>query len=106
VNLDHPAQAGVVCEAGRPSADDGDPGLSRLAWIDERLALLQGVKKKYRESLEEMIARRARVQSELEAVATQGDDLERLQRNVSRAYDGARALAQNLSWSRRAVARG
>lgn len=105
VHLDHPTQAGVVCEAGLPCADSGDPGLSRLAWIDERLALLQGLKKKYRASLEELIARRARVQSELEALATQGDNLERLQQSVSRAYDDARALAQKLSLSRRAVAR-
>ncbi len=82
---------------------DHDP--SRLAWIDERLALLQGLKKKYRESLQGLIARHTRMQAELETLANLDEHLARLRRDVSQAHEDARALARKLSQSRHAVAR-
>ncbi len=82
---------------------DHDP--SRLARIDERLALLQGLKKKYRESLQELIARQTRMQSELEELTNLDERLERLQQDVSRAHEDAHSLARKLSKSRHAVAR-
>ncbi len=78
---------------------------ARMAHIDERLALLQGLKKKYRESLTELIARHARMQSELEELTTLDERLETARQNVARAHEDARALAHTLSQSRQAVAR-
>ncbi len=99
------AQVEELALAIRHYTDGFDHDPSRLAQIDERLALLQGLKKKYRESLQELIARHTRMQSELEELTNLDERLEHLQQNVSHAYEDARNLAQKLSQSRHAVAR-
>ena len=99
------AQAEELALAIRRYTDGFDHDPSRLAQIDERLALLQGLKKKYRESLPELIARHTRVQAELEELTNLDERLEHLQQHVSRAGEDARNLAQKLSRSRHAVAR-
>ncbi len=81
---------------------DHDP--SRLAQLDERLAQLQGLKKKYRATLPELIERHAGMQTELDELTTLDERLERLRRDVERAHEDARTLARKLSQARRAVA--
>ena len=81
---------------------DYDP--ARLARIDERLALLQRLKKKYRESLEDLLARQARIQSELEELANLEERTQNLEQQVSQARQDTWALGRKLSDSRQAVA--
>ena len=76
---------------------------ARLAQIDERLALLQRLKKKYRESLEELLARQTRIQSELEELANVEERTQDLRQQVSQAYQDACALGRKLSEARQAV---
>ncbi len=98
------AQLEELALALRRYTDGVDLDPSRLAWIDERLALLQGLKKKYRESLEALIARHARVQSELETLTNADECLAHLQHKVAQASDAMQTLARKLSQARRAVA--
>ena len=80
---------------------DHDP--ARLAQIDERLALLQRLKKKYRESLEDLLARQTRIQSELEELANIEERTQDLQQQVLQAYQDAWASGRKLSEARQAV---
>lgn len=89
--------------AARNYKDGFDHDPARLAQIDERLALLQRLKKKYRESLEELLARQTRIQSELEELANVEERTQDLQQQVSQAYQDACALGRKLSEARQAV---
>ncbi len=98
------AQAEELMMAVRRYTDgfEHDPG--RLAQIDERLALLQGLKKKYREPLEGLIARQARMQAELDELANLDEHMETLQQRVSQACQDTWDAGRKLSRSRHAVA--
>lgn len=97
------AQVEELVWATRHYKDGFDHDPSRLAQIDERLALLQRLKKKYRESLEELLARQTRIQSELEELANIEERTQDLQRQVSQARQDTWALGQKLSEARQAV---
>lgn len=99
------AQVEELALATRRYTDGFDHDPQRLAQIDERLALLQRLKKKYRLSLEELIERQTRIQSELDELADLDERVKKMQQNVTRAYEEARVLGQKLSESRRIVAR-
>lgn len=99
------AQVEELALATRRDADGFDHDPQRLAQIDERLALLQRLKKKYRLSLEELIERQARIQSELDELTNLDERVKKMQQNVTRAYEETWALGQKLSESRRIVAR-
>ncbi|MCY4612956.1 MAG: DNA repair protein RecN [Nitrospira sp.] len=91
--------------ATRTYKDGFDHDPARLAQIDERLAWLQRLKKKYRESLEGLLARQIRMQSELEELANLEEQTQHLQQQVSQAYQDTWALGRTLSESRQAVAK-
>ncbi len=97
------AQVEELVWATRHYKDGFDHDPARLAQIDERLALLQRLKKKYRESLEELLARQTRIQSELEELANIEERTQDLQRQVSQARQDTWALGQKLSEARQAV---
>ena len=81
---------------------DHDP--ARLMQIDERLALLQRLKKKYRESLEDLVVRQTRIQSELEELANIEERTQSLTQEVLQARQDTWAVGRKLSESRQAVA--
>lgn len=97
------AQVEELVLAARNYKDGFDHDPARLGQIDERLALLQRLKKKYRESLEELLARQTRIQSELEELANIEERTQDLQQQVSKAYQDAWALGRKLSEARQAV---
>ena len=99
------AQVEELALATRRYTEGFDHDPQRLAQIDERLALLQRLKKKYRLSLEALIERQARIQSELDELANLDERVKKMQQNVTRAAEEAWALGQKLSESRRIVAR-
>ncbi len=99
------AQVEEVVWATRNYKDGFEHDPARLAQIDERLALLQRLKKKYRESLEDLLARQTRIQSELEELANIEERTQDLQQQVSQAYQDALVLGQKLSEARQAVTR-
>ena len=98
------AQVEELVLATRNYKDGFDHDPARLAQIDERLALLQRLKKKYRESLEDLLARQIRIQSELDELANIEERTQDLQQQVSQACQDAWALGQKLSEARQAVA--
>ena len=99
------AQVEELVWATRNYKDGFDHDPARLAQIDERLALLQRLKKKYRESLEDLLVRQTRIQSELEELANIEERTQDLQQQVSQACQDTWALGQKLSESRQAVAK-
>ncbi|MCY4131427.1 MAG: DNA repair protein RecN [Nitrospira sp.] len=99
------AQIEELVWATRNYKDGFEHDPARLAQIDERLALLQRLKKKYRESLEDLLARQTRIQSELEELANIEERTQDLQQQVSQAYQDALVLGQKLSEARQAVTR-
>ena len=99
------AQVEELVWATRNYKDAFDHDPARLAQIDERLALLQRLKKKYHESLEGLLARQTRIQSELEELVNIEEHTQNLQHQVSQAYQDTWALGLKLSESRQAVAK-
>jgi DNA repair protein RecN (Recombination protein N) len=81
---------------------DHDPG--RLGQIDERLALLQRLKKKYHESLDGLMARRDAIQLELSELSDLDQRIQTLEDVVTRAYQAVYENAQALSHARKKVA--
>ncbi len=99
------AQVEELVWATRNYKDGFEHDPARLAQIDERLALLQRLKKKYRESLEDLLARQTRIQAELEELANIEERTQNLQQQVSQAYQDTWVLGRKLSESRQAVAK-
>ncbi len=99
------AQVEELVWATRKYKDGFEHDPARLAQIDERLALLQRLKKKYRESLEDLLARQTRIQSELEELANIDERTRDLQHQASQAYQDALVLGQELSEARQAATR-
>ncbi len=99
------AQVEELVWATRNYQDGFEHDPARLAQIDERLALLQRLKKKYRESLEDLLARQTRIQAELEELANIEERTQDLQQQVSQAHQDALVLGQKLSEARQSVTR-
>ena len=99
------AQLEELAYACRRYRDDVEHDPARLEKIDERLALLQRLKKKYHDNLEGLIARRETIQAELEELTNLDYRLDSLEREVSIASQQALAKAQALSQARHKVAR-
>lgn len=99
------AQLEELAYACRRYRDDVEHDPARLEKIDERLALLQRLKKKYHDNLEGLIARRETIQAELEELTNLDCRLDSLEREVSIASQQALAKAQALSQARHKVAR-
>lgn len=99
------AQLEELAYSCRRYRDDVEHDPARLEKIDERLALLQRLKKKYDDNLEGLIARRETIQAELEELTNLDYRLDSLEREVSIASQQALAKAQTLSQARHKVAR-
>ena len=99
------AQLEELAYACRRYRDDVEHDPARLEKIDERLALLQRLKKKYHDNLEGLIARRETIQAELEELTNLDYRLDSLEKEVSIASQQALAKAQTLSQARHRVAR-
>lgn len=99
------AQVEELVWATRNYKDGFEHDPARLAQIDERLALLQRLKKKYRETLEDLLARQVRIQSELEELANIEERTQTLQQEILQARQGTWAVGRKLSESRQAVAK-
>jgi DNA repair protein RecN (Recombination protein N) len=82
---------------------DHDP--ERLGQIDERLSLIQRLRKKYHETLEGLIARRETIQNELSELSDIDRRLQSLEEAVCRAREQALSKAQALSQSRKSIAK-
>ncbi len=99
------AQVEELVLATRSYKDGVEHDPTRLAQIDERLAFLQRLKKKYGKSLEGLLARQTQIQSELDEWENLEEHMENLQQQVSHAYHDLWALGRKLSESRQAVAK-
>jgi DNA repair protein RecN (Recombination protein N) len=77
----------------------------RLAEIEDRLALLERLKRKYGSTLAEVIAYGEEVGSKLAEIENRDEILKSLKAELARAADGYRAAAEALSAERVAAAR-
>jgi DNA repair protein RecN (Recombination protein N) len=82
----------------------GDP--QRLAEIDERLELLRRLSRKHGGTLAAALAKRDEMQKELDSLSHHDEELARRTKLVQELGSTARALAEKLSASRRAMAAG
>jgi len=80
------------------------PNPIRLEEIDQRLHLLQRLKKKYGPGLEDVLATADRARQELAALDHLDDQEAELRRQLDRLADQARRQAQSLSQQRQAAA--
>jgi DNA repair protein RecN (Recombination protein N) len=99
------AQLEELAYTCRQYRDESEHDPARLEKIDERLALLQRLKKKYHESLEGLMVRRETVQAELEELTNLDCRLDYSEREVAAANQQVLAKAQTLSQARQKVAR-
>jgi DNA repair protein RecN (Recombination protein N) len=88
----------------RRYADDVDASPGRLQDVEDRLALLERVKRKYGPSLQDVIARGDALRRERDLLTGAGEHAEDLQRNLGAATDRFLALARDVSRRRRAAA--
>ena len=88
----------------RRYADGVDASPGRLQDVEDRLALLERLKRKYGPSLQDVIARRDALQRERELLTGAGERAEDLQRDLAAATDRFLAAARDLSRRRRAAA--
>ena len=84
------------------SAVEASP--DRLQHVEDRLALLERLKNKYGPSLSDVIARRAALEKELEAVSTAADRVAGLERELGEATGTYVSAADTLSRVRRTAA--
>jgi DNA repair protein RecN (Recombination protein N) len=85
------------------TALDVDP--ARQEWVEKRLASVEELARKHRVAPGELVETRARIASELEALETSEIQLERLQRELEAAIAAYRAVAAQLTKSRRRAAK-
>ena len=84
--------------------DDMDFDEERFQYVSNRLDLLNGLKKKYGPSLEDVFAFYAKVQKELGQYETGGLDEEKLQKHLGELENKLKVEAQNLHEIRKNVA--
>ena len=84
------------------SAVEASP--ERLQHVEDRLALLERLKKKYGPSLSDVIARRVALENELEAVSTAAERVAGLEKELVEATEAYVSAAETLSRARRAAA--
>ena len=84
------------------SAVEASP--ERLQHVEDRLALLERLKKKYGPSLSDVIARRVTLENELETVSTAAERVAGLERELGEATGAYVGAAETLSRARRAAA--
>lgn len=77
---------------------------ARLTEVEERLDVLRGLKKKYGDTLEEVLAHRDRIAAELEALRNAEIRTEELTSDINRLHDGLNALNVRLHALRREAA--
>jgi DNA repair protein RecN (Recombination protein N) len=82
---------------------EGDP--ERLAWIDDRLALVRRLMRKHGGSLGEVIARGEALRAELDALENRDERLAALEASRAKARTRAEAAARALTASRTRAAR-
>src|SRR5690606_38215725 len=76
----------------------------RLAEIEDRLDLLNGLKRKYGETIPDILAYYERIAAEADRLENRDEHLHKLQEEERRLYDRALALALGLSELRRHAA--
>ena len=84
------------------SAVEASP--ERLQHVEDRLALLERLKKKYGPSLSDVIARRVALENELETVSTAAERVAGLEQELGEATGAYVGAAETLSRARRAAA--
>jgi len=97
-----PLQELALAARGYRESFDHEP--QALESLDERLATIQRLKKKYRESEEGLIAKQENLHAELEQLSNLESRLEELEKSLALMNQQAQALAKELSVSRREVA--
>ncbi|MEP7307626.1 MAG: DNA repair protein RecN [Acidobacteriota bacterium] len=88
----------------RRYADAIEASPARLQQVEERLALLERVKRKYGPTLSDVIAKRARVRAELDDLARTDEDVSTLARDHEVARTAFLEAAHELSAARRVAA--
>ncbi len=99
------AQMQELSLAARSYTESFDHDPHSLESLDERLATIQRLKKKYRESEEGLLGRLSTLRTELEQLTNLEACLEELEKTVALTHRKAQALAKELSLSRKDIAR-
>ena len=98
------AQMEDLAHSCRTYRDEIEHDPDRLGHIDERLALLQRLKKKYHESLDGLMKRRDVLKTELSEFVDLDHRLQNLEKRVAHASQEVREKAHTLSQARKKVA--
>jgi DNA repair protein RecN (Recombination protein N) len=88
----------------RQYADHIDASPDRLHGVQERLALLERLKRKYGPTLEDVIEKRAALRRQLEGLENVDDRLARLEQDCASAREAFLLVARKLSGTRRTLA--
>src|SRR5471032_269985 len=89
----------------RKYADNIEASPARLQQVEERLALLERLKRKYGPTLAEVIARRDALKREFSDLSRGDERIAELERDVAAARDAFLAVARKLSAERRRIAK-
>ncbi|PID40301.1 MAG: DNA repair protein RecN [Proteobacteria bacterium] len=81
-----------------------DTSAERIASVDQRLDLVNRLKRKYGGSLEKLFASKARIQAELGAIENMDDAIQQLEARLEADFSKAAELARKLSDKRKRIA--
>jgi DNA repair protein RecN (Recombination protein N) len=107
LNLLNAAEANVadVSETARDYSQDIEASPERLAEVEDRLALLERLKRKYGASVDQVIAFGTDLSRKLEEFENREEILQDLRKQLDRAASAYRTAAQDLSQRRMAAAK-
>ncbi len=98
------AQLGELSHSLRSYRDAIDHSPQRLAWVEERLGLIYNLKRKYGDSIEEILAFGERAAQELEGIVHSEERIEELRSAEEKLLAEIGSLAGQLSLARREAA--
>jgi len=97
-------QAEDVAYQLRDYRDRVEANPERLAEIEDRLDLLNGLKRKYGESIEDILAYREKIADAIDKMENRDEHVQRLREEERKLHEQARRLAAGLSEQRRLAA--
>lgn len=96
-------QAAELAHAVRAYREKVEADPARLAWVEERLGLIHSLKRKYGQTVQEILEYAAQAQVELEHITHSEERIEQLRAEEERLRHSAGQLAAALSEARRAA---
>lgn len=86
-------------------AQDVEVSPERLQWLEDRMALVQGLKRKYGGTVEDILAHDEKQKARLDDLSGRGDEIARLDSEIDKAHAAVMKSGKALGKARRLIAK-